>query len=175
MSWAAARKRTKQSNAGGGGLFVRLKDEGDSVRFAPAGIPHERWKKWAGGKPIDCTPDDPDAKCEMMLAIYDVDAEKERVLSLPDYHFDGICDLVEKHGEEIVIAVTRLGTGKATRYSARKVGSATSDKVRQGVDDAARIDLTEFGGTPCQLDDDTRSQPTQTADAEPELDDDVPF
>jgi hypothetical protein len=147
MSWGAAKARAEEKS-GGSGPWIRLKEAGADVRFAiiPEAEPHERFIKFTGGKSVACSPDDPEAKCEIMVCVYDVDAKCSRILSLSARYFKKVADVVEAN-PGAVYKLVRLGVDKKTDYACTKAGPLSAD-TRRIVERSDVIDLTEFGATP---------------------------
>lgn len=185
MDWnaAVAQNHTAMSNTTNGDLFIRLKDDGDSVIVAIIGEPEARKVVWDGSRTVDYDPaihvgERP--KTRWMLNAFDVGEKSMKILEANQQLFRQLATVREKFPlEQWLVQIKRQGRAgdPKTTYSVLPEKQMTPQQTAHLNGGGVQLhDLTQYAGTakPVYIGGST-TQALAAAAAQDFGDDDIPF
>ncbi len=138
-----------------GGLFIRLKNDGDSVLGVFCGDPHKRLVHWIDGSSYECTgekcehcSDGDKAKVRFMINFYATELKEMKIYEGGITWFKSVCKVRAKYGiDKRIFEIQRQGGAgdPKTTYTVLPDSEITPD-IQQAIDKCPLNNLETING-----------------------------
>lgn len=119
MAWNTAKEAATELG-NGGGLFLRLTEDGSKAKIVLAGEPQAYTKVWEDGP-----------RKRVMTNVFNVDTKDMQIFDMSPTTFRDLLSLVGEVGDGKVILVKRDGLGMKTKYQFMPLTDASEAQLKE--------------------------------------------